>query len=357
MMRKALALTLFLLLTAGLAAAQEPANVLPNGDFEDGLAGWTPGVNDAKKLGAAVALDEAQAKHGAKSLKISLPGGPSGASAGSPLARVQAGQEYLLTFWFRSEGFSDTDLFAGVNLQFALSWLDAEKKPVPGPGGAGLAYGAVPQWRFICKLYRVPAGAAFVAISYNMSCDEKGRASATWFDRVQLRPWPGEPKPDGKTWTYRVSEGAYDSSLFRRVADDDTPTGFAVIANPKFMARPGYLMGGLYLRTLPPGQYRAVFRLKIAEIPAEPKNLLSWDLNSSALGFLNAGAISTADFQKAGVYQDFTERFVFPPKQGTGDYFVDPRVSWPGGITTWADTVTIVEEKTFTPEDIKVLTE
>jgi hypothetical protein len=352
MTRNLVVLALTTLLAAGAALAQFPESVLPNGDFEEGLTGWTPSVNDAKKLGVAVTVDETQAKHGAKSLKITLPGGPSGASVGSPASPVQGGQQYLVTLYFRSEGFSDTNLYAGVNLQYVLTWLDADKKAVGG-GGAGLAYGAVKDWSFRCTLYRAPANAAFLAISFNMSCDEQGRASSAWFDRVQVRPWPEQALPAVKTWTYPVFEGAFDRDLFRRVADDDTATGFAVIANPRFMTKPGYLAGVLYLRALEPGQYRAVYRLKIGEIPAEPKGLLQWDLSTGGMGYLNSGAISTADFPKAGVYQDFAEPFVLPPDA----QFVDPRVVWNGGITAWVDTITIVQEKVFTAEDLKALME
>ncbi len=339
-----------LVLTAG-AYAQFAESVLPNGSFEEGLAGWTLSVTDAQGLGAKITEDPAQAKHGARSAQLDLPGGPSTASLASPLTPVEGGKDYLLTFYFRSEGFSDTNLFAGVNLQFTLTWLNGEKKPVPGPGGAGLAYGAVPDWRFMCKLYHAPAEAAFMALSYRMSCDEKGRPSSAWFDRVQLRPWPGGAGEALNTWVYRVSEGTFNRNVYRRVADDDTPTGFAVIANPEFMTNSGYLAGGLYLRTLVPGQYRAIFRLKAGELPAEPQTLLSWDLNTASMGKLNAGTISTADFRQAGVYQDFSVRFVLPPDA----QFVDPRVAWSGAVTTSVDTITIVQEKEYTPEDLKAL--
>ena len=344
----------FLLLAAGAAGAQFSPSLLPNGDFAGGLTGWSASVNDAKKLGAAVTVDPTPAAPAGPCLRLTLPGGPTAAAAGSPPAPVSGGQLYLVTFHFRSEGFSDTDLFAGVNLQYNLAWLDADKKQVGGSGG-GLTYGAVPDWRFICALCRAPARAAWLALSFAMSSDEKGRASSAWFDRVQVRPWPELPSPSGKTWVYPVSEGIFDATRFRRVADDDTPSGFAVIANPKFTTTPGNLIGGLYLRTLPPGAYRAIFRLKIGALPAAPQALFSWDLNTGFAGQLNRGVFSTADFTQAGVYQDFIERFVLPPPIPGKDNFVDPRVYWNGGVTAWADPVTIVQEKVFTAEDLRAL--
>ena len=191
---------------AGSALAQGPANVMLNGSFEEGINGWQPSVHDPKHVGAAVAIDQTQAKAGARSVKTSLPG-QSNAAITSPLAPVRAGQDYLLTFWYRSEGFSETSLYAGVNLQYVLTWLDADNKPV-STGGMGLSYGAVPEWRF-----------------------------------------------------------------------------------------------------------------------------------------------STAAFKRAGAYQDIPVRFVLPP----GVQWIDPRLIWNGGVATWIDTIMIVEEKVFAPEDIKTL--
>jgi hypothetical protein len=235
-----------------------------------------------------------------------------------------------------------------VNLQYVITWLDRERKPV-GTGGMGLSYGAVPRWRFMVQMLTPPPGAASMRMSFPMSVNEQGRPSRCWIDRIRLRPWPGQPKPGGKTWTFHAADGHFQQDLFRRVADDDTATGFAVLANPRFQKKPGYLAGGLYTRELPPGQYRAVFRLKAAAAPAEAPPVLAWDVNTDAIGFLSAGAIRPAQFRQPGAYQDFAARFVLPP----GVQWVDPRLTWNGGSAVWIDTITLVEEKAFAGEDVK----
>ena len=53
--------------------------------------------------------------------------------------------------------------------------------------------------------------------------------------------------------------------------------------------------------------------------------------------------------------RDVMGRFVLPPAVPGKDCFVDPRVLWNGGVTAWADTVTIVQEKVFTAEDLRAL--
>lgn len=311
-----------------IAFPQSRPNLVPNGSFEDALASWQCSVNDPKQVGAAVNLDSSRTREGNRSLKIQL-AGPGSATATSPLAPVQAGQDYLLTFWYRSEGFSDTGLFAGVNLQYVLDWLDTDKKPV-GTGGMGLSYGAVAEWRFMVSLLTAPPSAAWARIRFPMSVDETGRPSICWLGDLKLRPWLGQPKQGGKIWRFTVAEGAFQQQLFRRVADDDTATGFAVLANPRFNRNPGYLAGSLYTRVLPPGQYRAVFRLKQGQLPAQPQAILNWDINTDKIGYLAAGTISTSAFKQAGVYQNVAVRFVLPP----GVAWIDPRLTWNGGVAT-----------------------
>ncbi|NUQ65426.1 MAG: hypothetical protein HUU20_23405 [Pirellulales bacterium] len=342
-----IALTVLLLLID--AAADQRPDVMHNGGFEEGMGGWQPSVDDPKAVGAAVTIDPSKAREGGKSLKISLPG-PSSAGIASSPAPVKSGRDYLLSFWYRSEGFSETGVYAGVNLQYVLTWLDTMGKPV-GTAGAGLSYGAVPQWRFMVSMLTVPSGAAAVQIRFPMSVNESGRPSCFWLDDVRLRAWPGEPNPGGRAWRFAVSEGHYQQDLFRRVADDDTASGFAVLANPRFTKKPGYLAANLYTRVVPPGQYRAVFRLKLGEIPAAASAALGWDINTDSIGHLSAGSISTAAFQQAATYQDVAVRFVLPP----GVTWIDPRLTWNGQTATWVDTVTIVEEKVFAQEDVDAL--
>jgi hypothetical protein len=340
-----------LLLWALAANAAEPyANVFPNGSFEDTTPVWSPGVNDPAKTGAAVILDTQQVKEGRQSAKLALPGQGS-ASLSSPLAPVEAGKDYLFTLWYRSEGFSKTDLFSGVNASYILTWYSAEKKAI-GQAGAGLPYGARPQWMLHIHLFTVPKDAAYLGFSLSMGAAEKSLPSALWVDRIQLRYWPGEVKPGGKTVKFYVgTQGFFGQELFRKVWDDDAEDGFAAIANTRFVNKPGYLTGGLYTHLLPPGAYRVTFRAKVGDIPAERKPVLQWDINTAGTANLNDGTIFSTDFKAAKVYQDFTYRFVVAPTS----VWVDFRAYWPATVTTWIDTVTVREEKIYTEDDLKML--
>ena len=175
----------------GSAAAQARPTLIANGSFEEGQTGWESSVTDPQGVGSEVTIDASQAKADGKSLEIRLPG-PSSAAIVSPLAPVQAGRDVLLSFWYRSEGFSETGNFAGVNLQYVLDWLDLDGKPV-GTGGLGLSYGAVPRWRFMVSLLTPPPGAASVKLRFVMSVNPQGRPSSFWLDDLRLRVFPGRP--------------------------------------------------------------------------------------------------------------------------------------------------------------------
>ncbi len=329
--------------------AQFGPNLLAEGDFEAGLQGWQAAVSGAQAAAAGLTVDDGQAKVGARSLKFTVPK-EGGVSATSPVAPVEGGKVYLYSFWFCSEGFSKTGLFAGCNAQYSLTWLNAEGKVV-GSVGVGLSYGEVPAWRFMARTVRAPAEATGMRANYAVTVNAEGIPSRLWLDRVQLRALSGAPAPGGKVWVFRAADGFYDQGAFRRVADDDTGSGFAVIGATRFQNKPSYLSGGMYTRALPAGQFQVTYRVKAAEIATETEPLLSWDINTDLIGHLAAGNILTTDFRQPGAYQDFTFDFVKPPNVR----WVDFRAFWQGGVTTWIDTITVREVRLFTDADNQAL--
>jgi len=331
------------------ALAQFGPNLLPDGDFEETPLAWQTAVSGAQAAAAGVAAEEAQAKVGARALKFSVPR-EAAAGATSPVAPVEGGKVYLYSFWFRSEGFSKTGLFAGCNAQYSLTWLDAEGKVV-GTVGVGLPYEEVPEWRFMARTVRAPVEATGMRARYAVSVDANGVPSTLWLDRVQLRALSGQLPEGGKAWVFRVADGFYDQGAFRRVADDDTSSGFAVIGTTRFQNKPSYLAGGMYTRVLPAGQFQVTYRAKVAEVAAETKPLLSWDINTDLIGHLAAGTILTTDFRQSGAYQDFTFDFVKPANV----QWVDFRAFWQGGVTAWIDTITVREVRLFTEADNQAL--
>jgi hypothetical protein len=148
-----------------------------------------------------------------------------------------------------------------------------------------------------------------------------------------------------KTRILHVVDGYYRQDLFRRVADDETDTGFAVLANPRYNTKTGRLAGNFYIRDIPPGQYRIIFRLKIGEIPRQPVMVFSWDINTDSMGTLNAGVFETSAFARPSAYQDIAVHIVVPQ----GVRWIDPRLFWQGKIMAWVDTITVFSAETPVP--------
>ena len=101
----------------------------------------------------------------------------------------------------------------------------------------------------------------------------------------------------------------------------------------------------MYFKGLPPGQYQALYRMRIAEFPATNTPVASLDANPQFCGHSDRQVMS-GEFKQAGVYQDVPLRFVVGPDAG----YVDWRVFWNAKVTAWVDTITIVEEEIYSNE-------
>jgi hypothetical protein len=344
-----LCLALLCLLGAALAA-EAPPNAIMNGGLETGMTGWQSGVNDPNKAGAAVTVDLAVRYKGAASLCLAFPTG-SGTNVTTQYNPVQGGHDYLFTFWFRSEGFSrNGPLYDGANASYNLYCYDANNKQVANIGG-GLPYGAQATWTRWMRMVTIPAAATKVVFTLGAYGNATAPPSKLWLDEIALRPWDGQTKPGGRTWVFNAGDGYYDRGTYRRAADDDAASGFSVIANTRFVTKAGILAGSIYTKLLPPGTYRALYRLRVGTLPDAPDAVASLDVNPQNGGCANACGLTTADFKKAGVYQEIPLRFVVSPETG----YVDFRVNWAGKVTTWADTITIVEEESYNDDQCKAL--
>lgn len=325
------------------APAAAPPNLLPNGDIENGLAGWA--------VNGTVTAD-ARACQGTQALLLAAqPKG--GANAVSGMATIAGGHDYLLTFRYRSEGFSRKGGYDGVSASGSLYFYDAAGKQV-GTVAFGLSYDPQAKWLLVPRLCTAPAGATTARLQIGMNVGENAPASKLWVDQAQVRQWDGVVKPGGKTWTFNADR-YFAQADFRRVADDESASGFSVIGNTRFQKTPSYLVGGLYLgqsgKGLPPGTYRVLFRLRVGSLPDPPVDVVTLDVNPQRGGGNNARTVMSSEFQQAGVYQDVPLRFVVTPECG----YVDFRAYWHGKVTTWADTFTIVEEEIYSDEQSKML--
>ncbi len=315
-------------------------NLLPNGSLDAGLTGWTA-LDHA-------ALDAAQTKDGTPALKLTFTPGKS-AGATTPRAPVEAGTDYLLLLWFRSEGGSRPGK-SDVSTYYTPIWYDANGTALtPRDGNLPMPYDARAAWTCWPRLWTAPPNAVAVALQFHLYGAADSPATALWIDHISLRRHDGAVKPGGKRWQFYIPDNWF-SGNFRVAADDAAFQGSAVMANPKYTTTAGYLGGNIYQKGLPPGQYRALFHLKIADLAAT-KPVIVIDTNSEKHGGVNGRAIMPAEFATAGVYQDIALRFIVTPQTG----WVDWRAYWTGVTGAALDTITVVEEEIYREDTIRAL--
>jgi hypothetical protein len=153
-----------------VAAAPATENLLVNGDFHDGLAGW----NDlwTRTPGGKLALDTGRRPAGPQSVRIEHTGQRDWSLARRDPLDVRPGQIYELSGWVRIEGQGDTTLC--VTLREAsgkvTDWIFAGQKSAATQG-----------WRLLRSRFVVPAGTATIQPRLI------GEGPATvWFDDARL---------------------------------------------------------------------------------------------------------------------------------------------------------------------------
>ena len=158
-----------ILLALALASpAQE--NLLVNGDFEQGLAGWSDLWT--RTPGGKLSLDPQQRHGGAQAARIEHTGSEDWSLAQQRSLEVKPGQIYALGGWVRVTGQGDTTL--------CVTLRDASEK-VTDWVFAGQTTGATEGWRLLRSRFVVPPG------SKTVQARLIGHGPATvWFDDARL---------------------------------------------------------------------------------------------------------------------------------------------------------------------------
>jgi hypothetical protein len=230
-----------LLALAAVSPARE--NLLVNGDFQQGLAGW----NDlwTRTPGGKVALDRQERHSGPQSARIEHTGRRDWSLAQRQSLQVKPGQIYELSGWVRVEGPGDTTL--SVTLRDAggsvTDWIFAAQTSAATDG-----------WRLLRSRFVVPAG------TWTVQPRLTGEGPATvWLDdaRLVLAGSIDELRAKNLPRTVRNAAGKLDVTL--NVADatltvTDSRTG------RRWEQRPGNNIVVLDARPAPGG-----FELRLLE--------------------------------------------------------------------------------------------
>ncbi len=146
-----------------------------------------------------------------------------------------------------------------------------------------------------------------------------------------------------KQWEYL--DRKHGSGL-QIVKDKDAAEGKAVLAEPGKVKKYVGLTWGQYTREQPVGEYLVTFRLKVKD---NTQNKPVAEISVDSFGNINyriAQKILLADdFKQAGVYENFSLRFV-RPEEGKLEF----KVVYIGTTDLWFDKTTVTQVKTFTTD-------
>jgi len=152
-MKTKIFLLLLLALLLGFLApgAPQPANLLPNGDFSSGLAGWNPLWTREPNSGEA-SIDPQTYHSSPPGVKIEFRGFQDWGLVRPPLP-VKPGQAFTYRFWVKAENHPNVSLSVTLydEKNQALNWNYVQ---IPLPAQSG--------WQLMETSFTVPGGTAFI---------------------------------------------------------------------------------------------------------------------------------------------------------------------------------------------------
>ena len=350
-----LGILVFSIVLAGGALFAEEENLLSNGDFEKVGANNIPAFWKASRT-EAMAADEEVRYDGEFSLKLSLKelGLATSVYTYSSPFPVKPDTLYLITLWYKAEGFGgEKNAYRGASSSCDIKFKKADGKEVPRydltslhagyPWSLSFPYKDVKNWQIATSIVKSPKEADSAYFEVNLGSNNPEVFPTIWLDSVWIREYT-PPEAKGKVYTYEVKRNSASSKV---VKDKDAEDGIATVA-VKGKHNKGYMVD-LYEDEQAPGQYKVVFRLKVDD---NTKNVPVFAIAIRSKGFINntmyATDIKATDFTSPNKYQEFPVEVVKPPS-GRFQFLV----IWSGEVSGWIDSVKVIEEKSFTDEDME----
>jgi len=338
---------LLALVVCGRAGASIGPNIARDGSFEAARPGGMPtGWTGSAGVGA----DAAVRHDGRLALRVSF-GAPGSANAASPAYNLPGPCDlYVLTFWYRAEGFGKSMAYEGVNASMRVEWLSADGKSVASES-LGFPYGAM-DWCTFCYTLAAPKAARKFRLLFGGSANEQGEASTFWIDGLMMRPIVLPAKPLATVRLYNVArDRLYPArTTIRPVVDDHAIERRAVVVNPLYQHQPLYPIDGYYRKDLPAGLYRLTFRMKAAAPVANAVAVvLDVSRHPGPLSHLAKRTVPASAFRQPQAYHNIELAFVHPGGEKQSIQF---RAHWPGKVKLWLDTVKLEALEVFGDEKI-----
>jgi len=336
--------------------AQEPGELLANGDFEvlaEGrIPGWRYSASDRVSVSAAP-----EAKSGKRCLRIryvKLPEKRGYYHVESDPFRLEWGKTYRLSGWIRAEGFGE-----GVLFSLPLDFKRADGEPFPHRreyrciyvdrnlyvrGGEG--------WQRADLVFSLPKMQKGPELEGRLSGlflnSPQGSLAAVYLDGFSLRELaiPGRPEHP-RVWQYpatRYGQGG------RFVEDEGKEYPGKALYLQNGVHGTGTKYGGPNIYSQPPGIYKITYRFKVRD-NRSPKPVIFVDY--AGQGMLNSSCLSgktifATDLAEPNRYQEFSIYGLRGPFDG-----VQYRFTWYEGITdVWFDGLTVTQLKEFQDRDL-----
>ena len=327
----------------------EGENLLIGGDFEKGLSGWKYWGNGEVKI------DRENKYDGKGSMCIRLKDKGS-FYIQSNFFKVESKKLYILTLWYKADGFgTEKPEYHGASASSDIIFFTEEKKEIPRLNfvsiGAGypwslpFPYCNINPWQIGTLIVKAPEKASYAVYRIGLSSTNKEVLPSIWIDNIWIREYK-PPEAKGNIYKYEAENMHIKNG---EIVEDKKAEGGKAVAGLIGKNKKGTLIFGPYTKEQPTGQYKVVFRLKVDK---NTENITAFVLRVKTNGFVNSTIytkeVKASEFKTPGSYQDFSVDIVKPPTGWLG--FI---VSWSGEVNGWIDNIKVIEEKTFTDEDME----
>ena len=315
-----------------------PMSIIRNWDFEKTDNEATPADWElsATDEGLKVSLDKISKFSGKSSLKIEITR-PAKVEIKSKEFPLEGGKNYRLTLWCKTKNF--TGRGNETTASFIIWAKDKEGRKLTIVN-RGITSSEIP-WKFVDAIFPVPENVVSGYISLYVHVPRQDLISYVWFDRIRLNPFSSLPVPTIPE-TFSYSPETFAISGGSKIIEDVSSTCKKAVFRAKG-EKVSVLHFGPYQTDQRPGQYKVIFRLKVADNTSE-KYVAGITVGSNYVlnTYLASKEIRGTDFKKPGTWQEFEIEFIRPPSG-----WISAAVYFRGETDLYSETYTIMEEKIF----------
>jgi len=270
----------------------EGKNLLPNGEFEEVGANNIP-ASWKGSGGGTVSVDKEIKYAGEYSLKVALEKQGAVYASSSPFP-VKPGKLYLITLWYKADGFGGKkNAYRGAGAYSEIYFKGADGKDLPrhktaiNEGGSPFLWSlpfpyADSEWAIGTLIVKSPDEATSAYFKISLSSRNSKVLPVIRLDNIWIREYKA-PAAKGKVYTYEAEKMNRLPAFSKIVVDKEAENGTAV-ASVVGKQKKGAMVFGPYTKDQAAGQYKVIYRLKIAD---NTKDIPAFTIKIFSSGFVN----------------------------------------------------------------------